>query len=505
MTKKSTTQDEQKKLKAFLKRRHPEYAGLEAHWAFLSETYEGGRGWFGDNIFRYVKEGDREFEDRLKRAYRFNHTREVVDLVNKHLFRQPITRSEDAPESLRRFWGDCTQNGLTIDEFVNRVSNRSSIFGRPWVVVDTNVEGQVTQEELNRGSAKVYAYIVEPQNVLDMGYNDDTTLSWILLRETTRDDADPIESSGALSFQYRLWTASDWRLFRIEGTGSNARVVADAPVPHHCGRVPVIPADCFASDELYSSHSLIDDAAYMDRAVANYLSNLDAIIQDQTFSQLAMPAQSVPDESTAYNKLVEMGTKRIFLYDGEGGMPAYISPDVKQAELIMQIINKVISEIYHTVGLAGERTKDDNSQGIDNSSGVAKAYDFERVNSLLLSKAAALEQFENRMAAVVMAWCGEPDFSGRVVKYPDDFNTRGLYDEFDIAARLTLIEAPDEVRRRQMHVVVEKLFPMLREDLKEKMLSAVEKWESTLTAASAPSNEIAKVGKNSLANTLVKE
>ncbi|MEZ6841312.1 hypothetical protein ABVN80_14665 [Acinetobacter baumannii] len=39
----------------------------------------------------------------------------------------------------------------------------------------------------------------------------------------------------------------------------------------------------------------------------------------------------------------------------------------------MTTINKIIGEIYHTVGLAGERTKQDNAVGIDNSSGVAES------------------------------------------------------------------------------------------------------------------------------------
>ena len=74
--------DEQKRLKALIARRHPEYDESVKHWDFLEDTYEGGREWFKDNIFRYIKEGDQEFADRVDRCYRFNHTREVVDLIN---------------------------------------------------------------------------------------------------------------------------------------------------------------------------------------------------------------------------------------------------------------------------------------------------------------------------------------------------------------------------------------------------------------------------------------
>lgn len=526
MAQTSKDQNLQQKLKKFLKRRHPDYDFKLSHWQFLLATYEGGRAWFDSNLFKYHKEGEKEFEARLERAYRFNHTREVVDLVDKHLFKQEVARSEDAPGALRSFWKNCTQNNLDIDDFAKRVSTKSSIYGRVWVVVDTNAEEVTSEKEKEDGDAKIYSYIVTPENVLDMSYDEPGELNWILIHEQVRDDVDPIESSGEVRSRYRLWERDQWTLFNVTGSESRPVVTVDGPHPHRCGIVPVIPADCFASDEQYSSPSLIDDVAYLDRASANYLSNLDAIIQDQTFSQLAMPAQAISPGDDAYDKVLEMGTKRIFTYDGEGGTPMYLSPDVKQAALIMQVVSKIISEIYHTVGLAGERTKDDNSQGIDNSSGVAKAYDFERVNSLLSSKADALEQFENNLARVVLAWAGEaaPEIDEELVEYPDDFDVRGLYDEFEIAARLALIEAPDELRREQMKSVVEKMFPMLKEDLKKAILDSIKEWPPKVEIQSfggkpgqdpqAPKdnkdtqspggNDLVKAGKNSLANSLVK-
>ncbi|EIX4100789.1 hypothetical protein MJ664_004235, partial [Cronobacter sakazakii] len=79
-----------KQIKDLVERRHPEYLKKKEHWDFLASTYAGGRAWFTDNIFRYFKEGDQEFKERLERAYRFNHTREVVNLINKYLFKEDI-------------------------------------------------------------------------------------------------------------------------------------------------------------------------------------------------------------------------------------------------------------------------------------------------------------------------------------------------------------------------------------------------------------------------------
>lgn len=504
---------EQKRLKRFLERRHPMYQSMIDHWTFLASCYEGGRDWFSKNIFRYIKEGDTEFKDRVSRAYRFNHTREVVDLVDKHLFKMEVARTEDVPDCLKQFWECSTLNKLGIKEFMRTVSNKGSIYGRPWIIVDsTKTEETTSVSEDRESGARVYAYVVTPEHVLDMSYDDEGELNWILVHEQVRDDEDPIDSTGKMIDRYRLWTRNDWTLFTAEVNGRNTTITQEGPFSHGLKCVPAIAADNVITSEMYVAPSLIDDVAYLDRAVGNYLSNLDAIIQDQTFSQLAMPAQGLTPGETGYDKVIEMGTKRVFTFDGEGGgQPFYLSPDVKQAELILSVVNKIISEIYHTVGLAGERTKDDNSQGIDNSSGVAKAYDFERVNSLLASKADSLEAIENKVAELVCAWNGV-DMKEKVVSYPDNFDVRGLYDEFEIAARLSLIEAPDGMRRKQMEFVIDKLFPRLKKDLRDKMVAELKNWPPEIPdpMQQAPGSgnakdPVKKEGRNSLANKLVSE
>jgi hypothetical protein len=473
--------DDQKKLKALIARRHPEYEENVVQWKFLEETYEGGREWFKPNIFRYIKEGDHEFIDRVSRCYRFNHSREVVDLINKYLFKQNIVRSSEVPDCVTEFWKKSTKNGLSIKDLARQISKKTSMVGRVGVVVDTNAKGGtvVSKADEKAEGTRTYAYIIGPDQLLDYSYDDDGDLNWALVREVVRDDVDPFTSSGVETDRYRLWTTTEWKLYEEQLEGRRKVIVLIDSGKHNLGEVPIVLADNIITDEQYEATALIDDIAYLDRAVANYLSNLDAIIQDQTFSQLAMPAQNVLPGEDNYTKMMEMGTKRIFLYDGESGaVPFYLSPDVKQAELIVTVINKIINEIYHTVGLAGERTKQDNAVGIDNSSGVAKAYDFERVNALLAAKADSLEAVENKIARLVALWNGEEDQlgNGGVVSYPDSFDTRGLYDEFDISARLMLIEAPKTVRQEQMNMMLDKLFPQLASDLRKKMEDEIKDW-----------------------------
>lgn len=480
-------------------RQHPEYERLLQHWLFLELTYNGGREWFNEHIFKYYKEGSDEYKSRIERAYRFNHTREVVDLVTKYLFKAHIVRNkEDASDAVLEFWRSPSQQDASagIDRFMRDVATRSSIYGRCYVVIDSNFSGEsVTLADAKRDAGRVYGYIAPPQRVKDMSFDDEGALNWILIEEEYRDDEDPFESTGQVMVRYRLWTRDSWYLFKqSDGSQLDAGYETVDSGDHMLGEVPVIPVDHIIGDgSLYSSPSMVGDAAYLDRAVANYLSNLDAIIQDQTFSQLVIPAQSLPvgtDGSfdKAHRKLIEMGTKRIFTYDASDGSPSphYISPDAKQAELILTVVRQIINEIYHSVGVAGERTKQDNAIGIDNSSGVAKAYDFERVNSLLTSKGASLQAVENRIVELVERWHGSEEPAPELVTYPDTFDTRALKDEFDIAMQLGLLEAPDLMRRRQMEVLVDKLFPQLKRSLLEEMKRDLGSWPESPTVDTAP-------------------
>ena len=459
-------------LKAIIDRRHPDYEEYSLQWEFMERTYKGGRDWFLGNVFKYIKEGDIEYSERVARAYRFNHTREVVDLVNKYIFKGDICRKDtEASEHVQEFWKSATLSRKPITDFMKLVSKSSSTFGRIWVCTDTNqTNPNATLLAQRQAGARVYGYVIKPQNVLDLAYDKNGDLIWVKVREFVRDD-DSILDDGEVNTQFRLWTQEFWVLFtEVENVQSKEieYEVKDWGV-HNLGRVPIFPVDHNPTDSHYVSPGLIDDIAYLDRAVANYLSNLDSIIQDQTFSQLIMPAQGMLPGDDSQTKLLEMGTKRIFTYDAQAQQaPQYISPDASNAQVIMEVINKIISEIYHSIGMAGERTKQDNSMGIDNSSGVAKAYDFDRMNAMLASKARSLELAENTLCEMVDTWFGDASIvpgSYDLVQYPDNFDVRGLSDEIDLAQSLLLIQAPDQVRQQQMMTVVDKLFPNLAEDL----------------------------------------
>lgn len=483
-------------------RKHPEYDRNLPEWLFYKATYDGGRPWFEKNIFKYIKEGTDEYAERVERAYRFNHTREVVDLVNKYIFKADIARKEDAEDYITSFWNNATLQKRDIEHFMQITSALASIYGRIWIVVDSNSpSGIVTKADAKKLKSRVYTYTVAPTDVLDVSFAEDGELNWIKIREAERDDADPFSYTGKINEKVRIWTRDKWYLYKT-ASPTNTNYELEDSGTHGLGIVPVTYLDHSETENPFTSTALIAEIAYLDKAVANYLSNLDAIIQDQTFSQLVIPAEAIAfsedDETNLGAKLLEFGTKRIFLYhSGESNTkPDFISPDPKQADVILAMINKIISEIYHSVGMAGERTKQDNAVGIDNSSGVAKAYDFERMNAMLATKAKALEFCENRIVRLVKAWHGDLSNFDDVedyVEYSRDFDVRNLSNEFDIANNLAIIDAPKTLRHQQMKSLVDKLYPQLSKKLKEEIEKDVEdNWLKEPTAQELAAQGIVK-------------
>lgn len=459
-------------------RRHPDFADNVAHWTFLDLSYRGGRKWIEDNLFSYHKEGKAEFAERKKRAYRFPHSREVISLVNKYVFKGSIERSAEPPSPVKDFWKSATLLKRPIEDLMMNISTGTSTFGRLWVVVDNNVPAEVrTKADLKKSKGRTYAYFLKPTQVYDFEYDEDGELDWILYGEFSREAGSPLQSEGKIEHQYRIWTKEFTAILREDTTDGERRIslAPDSVREHNLGLVPVFPADHITTDDLYSSAGLIEDVAYLDRAVANYLSNLDVIIQDQTFSQLAIPFQGLMQsaENSSYDpdfddleqvdQMVKMGTKRVFAYNAEGGSaPTFISPDVKQADIIMKAVTKIVGEIYHSIGMAGERTKEDNAAGIDNSSGVAKAYDFEKLNAMLAAKARSLQNIEKNLIRLVFAWRSELKELEEIedyVTYPSTFDVRNLADEMDNAQRMSVMNAPKKLRRMQMKRLATKMFP----------------------------------------------
>lgn len=451
-------------VKALVERRHPEFQELKTHWTFLESCYEGGRKWLAKeagNVFKFYKEGEDEYKDRLKRTYRANHTKRVVDTVGDYLFKQLPQRAAGAPSVLTDFWANCDKLGTSMDAFTRVLDRQESVFGRVYIAVD-----RPAQVAARRAEEKLpYVYIIKPTHMLDMGFDEDGKMTWALVAEDYRDDIDPVQATGKILVRLRLWTKDEWYLFgpvspkepdKFEWLGAERGYGL-----HGLGEVPIV-IHSINDGTLYSNPALIGDIAYMDRTLVNYGSLLDEIIYEQTYSQLVLPAESILPGTTEFGQMVAAAKNRVFIYNGaHGSAPSFISPDASQAQLIIEAMNNMMRNIYAVTGTDNDANSQSMSTGKSYASGTVRAFDHAQIENMLLSKSRGLEKTEDAIMRLVLKWMGQRnvEIERDWVRYPSSFDVRGLAHDLEIARQIHEVKPPPVISREHMKAVVEKLFP----------------------------------------------
>lgn len=469
-------------IKTAVERRHPEYSDQIEHWKFCELSYRGGHEYLtAANVFKYFLESQADFEARLKRTYRANHTKRVIDTVNLHLFKQGVKREETlAPKELVEFWKDPTGNGKeTMDSFAKELDQWLSVYGKLYVVVDNTPFVGVTQADK---PSKPYAYIMHPQHLLDVAYDQQEEILWATVAESRRLDSNPFTSSGKVLTDVRVWTRNEWFLFGQRAGGNTT----DDPYQlidqgaNALGFVPIIPV---ASERgtLYSAPAMVNDIVKMDRTLVNYGSALDEIIYGQTFSQLAIPAQGVLPGTDGYEEYVGAARNRVFMYDGtdQANKPYYLSPDASQAKLILDAMEKISRNIYAVTGTDNEANSQSGSKGKEYASGVVREFDYAAIANILSNKARALERAEEAIATIVMAYKGQKvkrDDARMWVDYPTAFDIRGLEADLNAARELSDLEAPTGMMRQQLKSVSDKLFPRTAGIERDKLHTEIDGW-----------------------------
>jgi hypothetical protein len=197
-----------------ISRIHPKYSEHKKIWEFLLSSYIGGEKYVDANLFQYIKEGNQEFDERKKRSYRENHTKRIVDLIISYLFKAQPTRTI-TNQLLLDFYDNVDGQGTPMHQKLKYFSSMASVLGRVYIVMDKRSLPPEEKTGTHRDNLKEkpYIYMVFPQQVLDVSFNEDGDLRWILFTESVRDDEDPFTSTGDVTTNYRLWTTEGCFVF----------------------------------------------------------------------------------------------------------------------------------------------------------------------------------------------------------------------------------------------------------------------------------------------------
>ena len=467
-------------------REHPGYMKLAKEYAFFEESYKGGADYVdSENLFQHSFEDGDGFGKRKLRAYYYNYCAPIVNAYNSFIYRQEIQRDFGGLEGdplFEQFMDNADKQGNSYETFFPRMSKWASVNGLRFLLVDKPAE--VADTKRGEIEASIYPYFVhiDPQNVLDWGLDEFGNLKWIKIKEGSG-DPETFQDERDAGERYRIWYADRWELWEVKEVNGEKKAVMTDEGAHPVGEVPVIPV-VHVSEEPMRGFSLLNDIAYVNRALFNWCSLLDEILYRQTFSQLVMPedpANPVGD--------MTLGTEKGLTFPmNSTHPPEFISPDASQAQVLMAQVEKGVEEIYRLATLRG-------AIGVEEqSSGVARSYDFMITNNTLSDKAHNMEAVEVRALRFWAKWQGieDPEVS---VQYPTEFEISALADEIQNIISVQTMQISERFEQILKERIVKRMAPRLGKDDMETILAEIKAKVDTPTETkkAALTNEIAGI------------
>lgn len=443
--------------------KHPDYVQAEKIYAFFEQSYTGGREYMEggkNNLFKHTFEDEQGHKDRLERAYYYNYCAPIVNTYNSFIYGQEVQRDYGtlAENALfQMFLKNADKQGNGYEEVCRTASKWASVTGIQYWLIDKPAEsGNTLKDEIDK---ELYPYIIRlsPRSVLDWGLDHYGNPLWIKVKEDAEDRETFTEKAKKVE-RYRIWYRDHWELYEVElSSGGGSRAIKADEGEHPVGEVPIVPV-VHVSEQPMSGLSLIEDIAYVNRAIYNWCSLLDEILYRQTFSQLVMPEDPkspISDQA--------LGTARGLGFPPEARhAPHFISPDASQATVISEQIKDGVEEIYRLASLEG-------GSGVEkDASGISKAYDFTLTNNTLVSKAINMEDAETRALRIWAKWEGinEPNIS---VAYEREYDIIRLADELANAIQAKTMKISPTFDKELKKRIANRMIPRLPDKVKKQI------------------------------------
>lgn len=454
---------EDRTTKAVLRKRD-EYRRMAPLYKFYQESYEGGEGYISsNNLHPHRFEDEEDFEERKKRAYFYNYSAPIANIYNSFLFRDEAERDFgdlDQDELFQMFLENADKQGNSYLEVVRDDSLHSSINGIYFWLIDKPTQQASTRGDELEGEIFPYIVRINPLDVWDWGVDEFGKLLWIKIREVSSDPEDFVNEDAPIE-KFRIWDREKWRLYEIRMEGKDRKAVLVDEAEHPIGEVPVIPV-CHYKNKPMVGLSLLSDIAYINRGVFNWCSLLDEILYRQTFSQLTFPE----DPANPLGDQVLGSARGVGFPPDARVAPHFISPDPAQAQVFMTQIENGVNEIYRIATLRG-------AVGVvEQSSGVARSYDFILTNNNLSTKALNVQEAEIKALVIWARWqeISEPNVR---VEYPRDFEVEAMREEIAKVIEGGTVIPSRTFNQIQKMNLVKRLLPRLDEETLEKIKAEI--------------------------------
>lgn len=388
-------------------------------YKLLMEAYEGVGGFFdGERLIKHPREDIEKYAQRRNAAYYLNYLKPCVDAHVTPIFKSLAVRDYkgSGAKAWEKFLSDVDFTGTHIKDLMKRAAKLAKLNGVAFIVMDRiqdNVQ-ETTLQALEEERARLpYAFVVHPLQV-----NEIVLDKFGRINKFVYEEPDPEQESIRAR---RTLTSKGWKVDDSRGAREGQWNLGVTPV------IPLFAREHDNFDALPPSDFM--SIAKTNLAIYNMSSWLSDILINQTFSILVYPDTN--------HDAIEIGTNNALGYPADAAHePAFIAPDSSPATILAENIERLQQECYRMASVV-------NVTGVKvQSSGTAKAWDYEQTNQILSDFADRIEAAEKNVAALFARWLGvELDYT---CNYPNDYSIADVETELanaEVAKGLTFGDA----------------------------------------------------------------
>jgi hypothetical protein len=420
----ATTPDEVKKEIARLRSTNALYDLYAPEWAFYLAAYEGGKSFTNEsNIFRYPREHEDDWRERLKRAHYHNYCERLVDFFTDFIYCETIDRNGgEGNDFFGQFITNVNRKGEDLDSFMRQVSDDMQIFGMSYVLVDAPkapVGTPVSKADEARLNLKPYWVLIKPLEILDWITDEFDKFLYVKRCQTMTLMDGP---DRRVVERYTEFFPDHTSVKDVDITDkSKPRIIDRGSVKNSLGEISIeVSRYKRSKQDRFMGTSFLRDIAYNNREVMNVTSMEQEFLYKQCFNVMAMERDSTQELQDQQDG--EWGLSNVIYYPQGGSAPTYIRPDSKPAEHMMKYRQDCVNEMY-------KRAAQDMVNELFNggkSSGYSKSMSFSTTVPYIASRASTLENLEGRLFQrtfrfVKQTWKGK-------VKYKDRYEITNLTD-----------------------------------------------------------------------------
>lgn len=388
---------------------HPDYDNNKDRWEFYLRSYMGGEDYKnGGYLTKYINEDKDSYARRIDLTPIDNHCKNIVHIYSSFLWRIPPVRQFNSIAEdpvLSQFIKDSDLDGKGFDAFMREAQVWSSVYGHVWLMVDKPASNAGTKAEEISQEIRPYVTMFTPENVFDWKWTRTASGRYALSYLKVRESVDKIDDTTTEAY-FRVWTETEiesWHCVNDSETKIDT-------VPNPLGRIPAVYLPAQRSVVRGIGISDLSDAASMQRAIYQELSEIEQLIRISNHPTLVKTFGT--DASAGAGAIINMPD------DMDANMKPYqMQPSGSNLDAVRASITDKVEAINRMSHMGAVRGTQAMTQ-----SGVAMQTEFQMLNAKLSEKADILELAEEQLWGFYCMW--QQQTSDVEVFYPNSFDLR---------------------------------------------------------------------------------